>query len=187
MNDSKGFWSSVPGVVTGVASVVTAAVGLIGAGVTLGWFGNKDNDKGTSVSAAATTTITTSPLATTTTLFGRTGGTTATTATPSSLTPLQASPATLTFDALGARDQKVTVRNTTASSISLSAPSVAGVDASEFTAKDLTCGARLDANRTCEVQVTYRATTAGTANAKLVLQPVGQPALEVPLKGNRII
>lgn len=180
MSDNKGFWSSVPGVVTGVASIVTATVGLVGAGVTLGWFGNKDNDK--TVSSAATTT-TTSALATTTTLLGRTSGT----ATTVSLSPLQAAPTTLTFDALGARDQNVTVRNTTASALTLSPPSVAGVDKGEFTAKDLTCGSRLDANRTCEVQVTYRATTAGTVNATLVLEPVGPPALEVPLKGNRLI
>ena len=184
MTDGKSFWSSVPGVITGVASVVTAAVGLIGAGVTLGWFSSKDSHTDTSVSAAATTSTSTLDT-TTTTLFGRTsGGTTATTA---SLSPLQATPTTLTFDALGARDQTVTVRNTTAASVSLRSPAIAGVDTSEFVAKDLTCGTHLDANRSCEVQVTYRATRAGNVTAKLVIEPTNAPAVEVPIKGSRLI
>ena len=46
---------------------------------------------------------------------------------------------------------------------------------------------RLDANRTCEVKVTFLAARAGTSTATLVLQPDGPPAVEVALRGNRLI
>ena len=183
MAERKRFWSSVPGVVTGVASVVTATVGLIGAGVTLGWFGNKDSTK---TSAGATTTSV-GPGATLTTLSppGSTGASGATPTT--SLSPLTASPSQLTFDALGSRSQQVTVRNATATAVTLRPPNIAGVDSSQFDAKDLTCGGRLDANRTCLVLVTFLATKTGTASATLVVEPVGPPAVEVPLKGSRLL
>jgi len=166
VTDRRSFWSSVPGVITGVASILTVTVALIGAGVTLGWFGSGVKDE--PPASAVTTT---------------TGATAATT----SSTPLQASPASLRFEGLGARDQRVTVRNASAGSLTLRRPTVAGVDAGEFEATDLTCGARLDANRTCEVTVVYLATKAGTATATLVIQPEGAPALEVALRGSRVI
>lgn len=188
MNDTKrSFWSTTAGVVTGVASVLTAIVGLLGAGASLGWFGSKDNDSKSAANAASSTTnggatSSTAFGATTTTVFGRT----ATTA-GFSLTPLQPSPDQLTFDSLGARDQQVTIRNTSSTTLTLRKPTVSGVDASQFTATDLTCGTRLDANRTCEVKVTFLATKSGTSTATLVVQPDGPPALEVPLRGSRLI
>ena len=188
MGDSKrSFWTTIPGVVTGAASVLTAIVGLLTVAISLGWIGSKGDDSKPAANGAPTTapinsTSSTVFGATTTTLFGRTSTTLGT-----ALTPLQATPSDLTFDSLGARDQTVTVRNGSAASVPLRKPSVAGVDASQFTATDLTCGARLDANRTCEVRVTYLATKTGTSTAKLVVEPEAQPALEVPLKGSRLI
>jgi len=190
MSDSKrSFWSTIPGVITGVASVLTAIVGLLTVSISLGWIGSKDSGSKTASNGA--TSATTSSLgassstvfgATTTTVFGRTSTTLGT-----ALSPLQATPTELTFDSLGTRDQQVTVRNTSAASVSLRKPTIAGVDSSQFTATDLTCGSRLDANRTCEVKVTYLATKTGSSTAKLVVQPDGPPALEVPLRGSRLI
>jgi hypothetical protein len=189
MSDSKrSFWSTVPGVVTGAASVLTAIVGLLTVAISLGWIGSNGDDSkpaangGAPTTSSVNSTSSTAFGATTTTVFGRTSTTLGT-----AITPLQATPSDLTFDSLGARDQTVTVRNGSAASVALRKPSVSGVDASQFTATDLTCGTRIDANRTCEVRVTYLATKTGTASAKLVVQPDGPPALEVPLKGSRLI
>lgn len=182
---SRSFWSTTAGAVTGVASVLTAIVGILTVSINLGWLGSK-NDNKTAASVASSTSSSTSTTAfgaTTTTAPGRTGTTTA----ASSLTPLQATPALLTFDSLGPRDQQVTVRNPTSGTLSLRPPSIAGVDPTQFAATDLTCGSRLDANRTCEVKVTYLATKTGPSTATLVLQPESQPALEVPLRGSRLI
>jgi hypothetical protein len=186
MSESKRpFWSTTAGVVTGVASVLTAIVGLLTVSINLGWLGSK-NDARPAASASSSTSSaasTTTFGATTTTPSGRTG----TTSASSSLTPLQATPLQLTFDSLGPRDQQVTVRNTSAAAVTLRPPAIAGVDSTQFTATDLTCGTRLDANRTCEVRVTFLATKTGASTATLVVQPDGVPALEVPLRGSRLI
>ncbi len=185
MNDNKrSFWSTTAGVVTGVASVLTALVGLLTVSINLGWLGSKDDGSKRAATTGETTSSpsTTAFAATTTTPTGRTSSAAAT-----SLTPLAGTPAQLTFDSLGGRDEQVTIRNNSAVSLTLRRPTIAGVDASQFTATDLTCGTRLDANRTCEVKVTFLATKAGTSSATLVLQPEGPPALEVQLRGSRLI
>lgn len=189
----RSFWSTTTGFVTGLAGVLTAVVGLVTVAAQVGWLGSDDGGEGTPAGNPTQSTApgggqSSGPAGTTgTTSRGLTGGNTATTA--ASLTPLSASPATVTdFDTLAKRERLVTIRNSGSSSIPLRPPAIEGIDASQFTTSGVTCGSRLDANRTCEVKITYQGTRTGQHSAKLVIQPADStPALEVPLAGSRVL
>jgi hypothetical protein len=47
----RAFWSSLPGVLTGLAGILTAGFGLVGLSVSQGWIG--DGGTGTESSASA--------------------------------------------------------------------------------------------------------------------------------------
>ena len=45
----RGFWSSLPGVLTGLAGILTAGFGLVGLAVSQGWVGDGPDGRGTVV------------------------------------------------------------------------------------------------------------------------------------------
>lgn len=187
----RSFWSTTSGLVTGLAGLLTAVVGLITVAVQLGWVGGDDGDgdKQRAADSAASTTPGSGPAGTTgTTSRGLTGGGATATTAPASRTPLSANPANLTLDTLGNREKVVTITNGGSSSVPLRAPTIEGIDSNQFAISNVTCGNRLDVNRTCEVKVTYQATRTGQATARLVVQPTDStPALEVPISGSRLL
>lgn len=168
----RSFLSTTTGVATTVAALLTATVGIITAGTTMGWFGDKSAGRttattlvspGTSDLAAPTTTLAAKPQFT-------------------------VNPEAVKFQALGSNKQTVTVQNTGDQSFTLPVPTVDGVDAGQFSARSLTCGTRLDAGRSCDVEVTFAASKGGTSKANLVVQPLGAvSAKEVPLEGSALL
>ena len=104
MSDGKSFWSTVPGVVTGAAGVISAIVGLLGISVQLGWIGGGKGNATVSSSsgeAVATTTLST--------VRGATTVPSASTVKPGEFA---VDPQTVTFEPLKAKDATVTVENT---------------------------------------------------------------------------
>jgi hypothetical protein len=163
----RSFFATTAGIVTGLAGLITAVVGLLTVGVQLGWFGSDD--------AAKTDT---------------TGGgqPAASTTAPANLAAnFTVDPAEVTFQVVGPRESLVTVRNIGPVAISWRPPSVTGADRSAFTGTDVSCGARLDPNRTCQVRVRFAPGRSGDFTATLVLQPENGLAQEVKLVGKALL
>jgi hypothetical protein len=163
----RAFFATMPGVITGVAGILTAVVGLLTVSVQLGWLGSKDSGNGT--------TATTRPAP----------GASTTTTVPVQFTT---QPSRVVFDVLGPREGLVTVRNTSPTvAITWRAFTIGGVDRSAFSASDVTCGTRLDPNRSCDVKVRFVPPHSGDFIATLVLQPEGAAAREVELVGKALL
>jgi len=172
-DDRRAFWSSVPGLVTGLAGLLTAIVGLVGIAIQLGWIGG---GSGSSSKTPASTTVvgqTTSP-----------GNGPA--ATPGGTPSFTVEERSVDLSSVGARDGNVTIRNTGKAPLRVSLPTLTGPDAGQFKVTDLSCTVgTVDENRTCQVKVTFTPGTAlRTYTARLVVQPTGAAtAQEVPLTG----
>lgn len=153
----RSFFSTTTGVLTGVAGVVTAIVGLITASVQLGWLGSAGDGKG--------------------------GGTPATTTTVA-VAVFTADPPRIMFEPLSSRETVVKVTNTSfLVPIAWTPFSVEG----QFTATDVSCGARLEPGRTCEIRVRFTPPKAGDYTGRLILQPENGPAREVGLAGKSLL
>ena len=175
MSDRKPFWSSAPGVVTGIASIVTAIVGLLGISVQAGWIGGDDNKASSSSGdAVATTTVTTVfGSAATTTVAVRTG-------------EFTVDPDSLAFEPLKAKEATVTVENTGDVPLTMRKPTIVGSGA-VFTVGPEDCTASaLAPGRSCDVTVAFAADQPGEYTAKLVVAATNAPRqVEVDLKGTR--
>jgi hypothetical protein len=182
----RSFWSTIPGLVTGLAGLLTGIVGLLTVAVQLGWIGSDDDDssKQTDTTAPATAGNDGGPGTTVSALLG--GGARSATTAPSA-GGLTVEPASVTFPAVGSREEVVTVRNATNAAIALRAPTISGVNANQFTATNVDCGTSLAAGRSCSVKVTFAASRGGESTANLVIQPANGPAREVPLVGRTLL
>lgn len=178
MSDRKSFWSTVPGVVTGAAGVISAIVGLLGISLQLGWLGG--NDKATvsssSGDAVATTTLSTVR-----------GATTTPTVATAKAGEFAVDPETVTFEPLKAKEATVTVENTGEVPLTVRMPVISGTEAANFTIADETCTAStLERGRSCEIKVAFAATQPGDYSAKLAVAASNVPRqVEVTLKGTR--
>lgn len=179
MSKGKAFFSTLPGVVSGVAAFVTAVVGLITVAVQLGWVGDDDG-------GGASTTVTTGT-------GGGDGGTGSAGAGASTTVAgtgqLSVSPTQLTFAPLQAKEVTVTVRNDGNGSVTLQPPTFAGPDRAQFSATYSGCPTTLAPGRSCPVRVTFSPTRAGRYQATLVMAPASGAAraVEVPIEGNHIL
>lgn len=129
MSDGRrSFWSSVPGLVTGVAGLLTGIVGLGTLAAQQGIIGKDADSTTTSVTSAATEAGT-----------------------------FSVDPPRLEFRATDPREKVVTVRNTSgAAALTMSQPDVTG-DTDRFSATFGTCSnAPLAPNLSCTVKVTFR-------------------------------
>ncbi len=175
MSERKPFWSSVPGVATGVAGIVSAIVGLLGISVQLGWIGG-DGDgsgNGSSVSAGPSTTFTTLRGSAPTTTLARAG-------------EFEVEQDSVTFEPLKPREATVTVRNTGDVSLTMRPPTVSGSDAESFEADDVSCTrATLAPGRSCEIKVTFTPPQPGEYDdAVVVVSAANAPRqAEVDLNG----
>ncbi|MEA2900410.1 MAG: Abnormal spindle-like microcephaly-assocd, ASPM-SPD-2-Hydin [Actinomycetota bacterium] len=176
MSDGKPFWSSAPGVVTGIASIVTAIVGVLGISVQAGWIGG-DDSKASSNDGVTTTTASTLPGATT-----RPGATTV----PVKQGEFEVDPDSVTFEPLQPKEATVVVRNIGDVPLTMRKPTIA-VGSTAFTASDASCTtAPLPPDGRCEVLVTFTATQPGDYTGVLVVAAANAPKqVEVDLKGSR--
>lgn len=129
---NRSFWSSVPGLITGLAGLLTGIVGLGTLLVQQGVIG-KDSKTPSTIAGA--------PL------------TTGTSVEPGSFTM---SPTTLDFQPVDPKEKVVTLKNTSRSgTLTLSSATVTGADKDRFTVSYGTCTSSIAANLTCTLKVTF--------------------------------
>jgi hypothetical protein len=178
--NKRSFWSSVPGLVTGLAGLLTGIVGLITLLVQLNVIGG---DKSKTV-ATAPTTVVGSPTTVTA------GGTTATTV-ASLNAAFTLSTATLDFPPSDPKEKVVTVKNTGGTPITLLLPKTDGESPTAFVAAFGTCGnGPLASNLSCTIKVTFAppAGILGRYNATLQVRAQEVRAgAEVKLTGSTIL
>ncbi len=175
MSDGKSFWSTVPGVITGVASVVTAIVGLLGISVQAGWIGGGGGDETVASSTDGATTTA--------------AGAATTPSMPVTAGDFAVEPASVTFEPLKSKQATITVRNTGDVSLSMRTPTVSGSGAASFKAADVNCTrASLAPGRSCELTATFAPPGPGEYSAVLVVAASNAPRqVEVDLKGNQTL
>lgn len=166
----RSFWSSIPGLITGLAGLLTGIVGLGTLAVQQGILGND--------STATTTTVAPGSAAA--------GGAPSTT----EVATFSVSTRTLDFQPADAREKPVTVTNTSNTALlMLSPPRISGDDADRFTPSFGTCTAPLAPNLSCTMKVTFAASGAlRRYSAVLQLQAAGVPrGAEVRLSATTIL
>lgn len=178
---SRSFWSTVPGLVTGLAGLLTGIVGLVTVLIQLGVLGGKSDDKSTAATGGTTSTTVTTLPGVTTTAFG---------ATSTAATGTFTVPATLDFPAAGPKEKPLTVKNTSPSgTITLRQPTITGPDAARFSVSLDTCAQPLAANLSCTMQVTFAPNAAlRTYSATLQITASGAArGAEVALTGSTLL
>ncbi|MDP9073785.1 MAG: hypothetical protein M3N98_06320 [Actinomycetota bacterium] len=189
MSDSqKSFFSGLSGTIAGVATLVSAIVAMIGLSVNQGWIGGHHSQNAGSPAATSTSTSASSPGASTTSTSSATGGTSG--VTTSMVGPqLALDPTALAIDgAVGPKDTTVKVSNPGSVTITVTPPTITGVDAARFAVNAQDCAAPLDPGRSCQLKVTFTPPGPGTFNATLVVQADVVPrAQEVPIRATAIL
>lgn len=155
MARERSFWSSIPGVLTGIAGLLTGVGGLLGLSVSQGWLGDGSAEKdpeGPSASENEVVVISVEP-----------------------------ERLVLTKAPVGEAVETVVVKNEGNGSVAVTTE-VIGENASEFTAGTCNSG-QIAQGRSCEVDVTFDAGF-GTYQAILVVSANdGEDAQEVTLEG----
>lgn len=189
MSDSRrSFWSTVPGLVTGLAGLLTGIVGLVTVFIQLGILGGKDSgDKAPAGGNSGAVTTTVAGAGAPATGLGGVAGATTTTDVPT----FTVSPLTLDFKPQDPKVQPVTITNTSASAmLRVPLPDVSGPDGDRFTAKFGTCtDTPLRPRDSCTVNVTFTPSGAlRTYTASLQVSPTGLPVgKEVALKASTLL
>lgn len=161
MSERKSFWSTVPGLITGVAGTITGIVALVGVAAQAGWIGGGDG--------GGTTTTTTVEGSAGTIEGGRTTGPGATAPEEEASGELAVSPTSVDLTLL-APEATVTVRNTGDAPVDVRPPNITGSDADSFEVADDGCsGSDLDPGRSCEVTVRLDTGSPGDYQAVLVV------------------
>ena len=180
MSEKKSFWSSIPGLVTGLAGLLTGIVGLVTVLIQLDVIGGDDDSSTVNATGATSTTV----AAGGTSSGGGGGGTPTTEA-----ATFTVSPTTLEF-APHEKEKTVTVRNTSSTAaITVSQPRVSGDDPGNFTASLDACSRPLSPNLTCTLKVTFAPSGAlRRYSATLQIQAGGAPrGAEVRLTGSSLL
>lgn len=180
MSKGKAFFSTLPGVVSGIAATLTAIVGLVTVSVQLGWIGGDDGDGGGS---SSTTTVTAGG--------GRAGpgGGGAGTTAAGGAAQLVADKARLSFAPLQPREMTVNVRNDGIAPVTLARPRITGPGSDQYSATYTNCPTPLRPDLSCTVTVTFAPTKSGQSRATLVVEPASgdADAVEVPIEGNNLL
>jgi len=162
MSDGRrSFWASVPGVVTGVAALLSAVVGLITLLVQFDVIGGGGGD----ASDSPTTTVAGAPAA--------------------EVPTFTLSPATLEFKPTDPKRKDVTVKNTSkVATLVVPQPQLTGTDSRLFSAAFGTCtGAPLAPGLSCTLTITFAPKgPLSNYNATLQVAPAGARADEVQVK-----
>ena len=194
MSERGSFWSTVPGVVTGAAGVLTALVGLLTVSIQLGWIGGGSSGGGTGTPTTLPGATTSSSLGSGTTVRGSSAGTgtpggSGQTGASSGTGQFTVEPTSVTFAVVGPQQATVVVRNTGEVPLTIKTPTVSGTGAQHFLAGDVTCTKeRLMPGRTCEIQVAFTPKSGGAVAAKAVIAAAEAPRqVEVELKGSSLL
>jgi len=149
----RSFWSTVPGLVTGLAGLLTGIVGLITLLVQLGVLGGGSGN-GSANQPDNTATTTSSTISGAAGAPGSGGGGSATSiAEPATFT---VTPTALDFPPSDAKDKTLTVKNTsTNAGLTDVRANVTGSDADRFSVSLGTCTGRVAANLSCTLQVKF--------------------------------
>ncbi|HWI04883.1 MAG TPA: hypothetical protein VNT52_13815 [Acidimicrobiales bacterium] len=175
MSENKqSFWSTIPGLITGIAGLLTGIVGLVTVLIQLDVIGGGDDTP----SAGVTTTI--APGGTAGTAGGASGG-----AISGRLT---ADPASLRL-ATGEREKTLTVRNSANAAVTVLKPEYTGTDRSAFSTDAGCTNVVLQAGRSCTLKVTLSPSgPLKTYRANLVLEAKElQQATEVPIEATTLL
>ncbi len=135
--NKKSFWSSIPGLVTGLAGLLTGVVGLVTVLMQLDVIGGGD-DAGTP-NAGVTTTV----------VAGTAGGGGSVTTVPGRLV---AEPATLKL-ATGEREKTLRVVNNASAPVTVLKPEFSGRDSSAFSTDSGCTNVSLRAGASCTVKI----------------------------------
>lgn len=156
--NKKSFWSSIPGLVTGLAGLLTGIVGLVTVLIQLNVIGG---GHGGTPKAAVTTTVVPGAAAATS------GGGGATTTISGQLA---AEPTTLKL-ATGEREKSLVVRNASNATVTVLKPETKGRDSSAFTVDSGCTNVSLRAGASCTVKVQLAPSgPLKTYEARLVLE-----------------
>ena len=152
MAEKGSFWSSLPGVLTGISGLATAVVALLSLAASQGWIGGGGGDGGSAGGGAATARLEVEPAS----------------------LQFRAVPG-------ASREQTVKVTNDGDAPAQLE-PKISGADAGQFEAEAGDCSDPLPAGLSCTVTVTFVGGLGDEATATLVVTPEnGRPA-EVSLE-----
>ena len=175
--NKKSFWSSIPGLVTGLAGLLTGIVGLVTVLIQLDIIGGDDDE--TTV-AAVTTTVAPGGTA------GTTGGAGGSATTISGR--LAAEPTSLKLQPTE-RDKTLTVRNASTATLTVLKPEYTGTDRSAFSTDSGCTNVVLQAGRSCTLKVTLSPSgPLKTYKANLVLEAKEiQQVTEVPVEASTIL
>jgi hypothetical protein len=182
MSDRRSFWSSVPGLVTGLAGLLTGIVGLVTVLIQLGVLGGKDkaSSSGSPPTTVSTTTVTVAPGQTnSTTVLGGVAGSTPTT----ERGRFTVSPTLLTLQSSD-RQKPLTVKNaSTATSITVLAPDFDGADKAAFKADAGCTNALLQPGASCTLNVLFTPTgILRSYSANVVVKASGADSTSVPIE-----
>jgi hypothetical protein len=156
---NKSFFSSLAGLITGVAGILTAAVAVFGVAVNQGWLHGGASS----------------------------GKSSATTAHGASAPQYSVQPTSVDFQALGGTTANVSVLNTGTVAMNVEPPAVTGSGGAHFSASSESCAGLVTPGRSCQIQVIFNPSP-GSYSATLVVQVAGASrATEVGLKAQGIL
>jgi hypothetical protein len=175
----KSFWSSIPGLVTGIAGILTAGVGLVSVLIALGVIGGSDSNN-TTASTGATDTTVSSPSGSS----GAIGGTTRPGAAASSggTVSFTVDKATLTLKPLTPKDV-VKVTNQGSTPLAVKKPELFGTNKDKFDVDASECTtAKVPVGQSCDIVVTFTPGAEATATLQVTADGATSPE-KVALKG----
>ena len=180
--NKRSFFSTIPGLVTGLAGLLTAVVGLVTVLIQLNVIGGDDSNGSTAVNAGGP--VTSAPAGGGGAGGGGPGGTTASNR-----------PGTFSVDpkslklALNEREKSVKVTNDGSAAITMLAPEFSGTDKAVFKTDAGCTNTRLEPGRSCTLKVLF--TPSGplkSYTAALVLNADKTPrATEVPVDASTLL
>jgi len=189
-DDKKPFWTSLPGIISGIAATITGLAVLIP--LLLGAAGKHPNKNTASQNSSPGVTSTSTP-------GGSPGGsasplpndgstpTDSSSSSTSSPLGITANPSTVNLSGK-AGDATVTITNPGATDVTIDKVELTGANASAFSVTSTTCGngSTVSPNQTCQVVVHYTPPALGSASASLVVhyEPPQSSFLTVQLKGS---
>ena len=186
MSEHRGsFWSTVPGLITGLAGVLTAIVGLITVLIQLGVLGGGGGSGKTVATGGATTTVAGSA-ATQGSGSGGVAGGGSTTTEPGRLT---VNPTALKLQPTE-REKRVTVKNpTSTATVTVLSPQITGTDKAVFQADAGCTNVTLHPGGTCTLKVLFAPSgPLKSYTASLVVKGNnGTPDTEVPIQATTIL
>jgi len=168
--NKRSFWSSIPGLITGIAGLLTAVAGIGTLAVQQGIIGGNGSNSPATTAAP-----------------GGAGATATTTTTEEGA--FTVSPTLLTFKT-GEREKTLTVKNPTRTArITVTRPQFTGADASVFEADAGCTNVRLEPGRSCTVKVLFAPSgLLKSYKANLVLEANGgSGATEVPIEASTLL